>query len=94
MGKKEAYKQKIEAQLDEWKADIDKLKAKADKVKADARVNYTRHIEELKEKQAKARQKLKELEDAGEETWEGMKAGIDKARDELKSSFNKFKEKF
>ena len=36
MGMKEAYQQKLEAQLDEWTADINKMKAKADKADADA----------------------------------------------------------
>lgn len=30
MGKKEAYEQKLDAQLKEWKTDIDKMLAKGD----------------------------------------------------------------
>ena len=34
MSMKEAYEQKLQAQLDEWSAEIDKLKAKADGAEA------------------------------------------------------------
>jgi hypothetical protein len=36
MSMKEAYEQKLQAQLDEWGAEIDKLKAKSDNAEADA----------------------------------------------------------
>jgi len=44
MSVKEAYQQKIGAQLDEWKAEIDKMKAKADKAEANAQLEYNKQI--------------------------------------------------
>lgn len=38
MSMKEAYKQKLQAQLDELSAEIEKLKAKADSAEADAQL--------------------------------------------------------
>ncbi|WPD22031.1 MAG: hypothetical protein SD837_17715 [Candidatus Electrothrix scaldis] len=50
MTMKEAYEQKLQAQLDVWSAEIDKLKAKANSAEADAQLNYQKHIEELQSK--------------------------------------------
>ncbi len=64
MSMKEAYEQKLQAQLDEWRAEIDKLKAKADNAEADAQVEYYKQIEELHSMQESATNKLDELKDA------------------------------
>ena len=95
MGKKEAYQQKLEAQLDEWKADINKLKARADQADADTQLAYYKQIEELQSKQESAREKLKGLKEAGEDAWEDLKAGMDSAWNSLsqalKSATSRFK---
>ena len=51
MGKKEAYIEKLEAQLREWSSKIDELKARADKAKADVKLEYEKQIGELRTKQ-------------------------------------------
>jgi predicted ATP-binding protein involved in virulence len=95
MSKREAYEQKLEAQLKEWKIDIDKMKAKADKADAQARLEYYKKIEELRTKQEAAQKKLTELKAAGEDAWEDLKAGIDLAWGSLgeavKSARSRFK---
>ena len=83
MGMKEAYQQKLEAQLDEWKADIDKMKAKADGLEADAQLEYYKQIEELRSMQESVHNKLTELRGAGDDAWEDLKAGIESAWDSL-----------
>ena len=95
MSLKQAYEQKLRAQLDAWKTDIDQLKAKADKAEADVQLEYYKKIEELRMKQESAREKLQELENAGEDAWEDLKAGIESAwddlRDSIKSATSRFK---
>jgi len=95
MGMKEAYQQKLEAQLDEWTADINKMKAKADKADADAQLEYYKQIEELRSKQETAQEKLEELKEAGEDAWEDLKAGMENAWNSLgnamKSATSRFK---
>jgi hypothetical protein len=80
---KEAYENKLQAQLDEWNAEINKLKAKADKAEADAQLKYYKEIEELRTMQETARKKLAELKEAGDDAWQDLKAGIDSAWDTL-----------
>ncbi|MFO8024258.1 coiled coil domain-containing protein [Thiohalophilus sp.] len=95
MSLKQAYEQKLKAQLDEWKNEIDILKARADKTEADVQLEYYKNIESLREKQDAARNKLTELENASEDAWEDLKAGIEVAwadlRDSIKSASSHFK---
>jgi predicted nucleic acid-binding Zn-ribbon protein len=95
MSMKEAYQQKLEAQLAEWNVAIDKLKAKADKAEAEAQIEYYKQIEDMRVKQEAARDKLTELKEAGEDAWEDLKAGLDSAwnslGDAVKSATSRFK---
>jgi DNA repair exonuclease SbcCD ATPase subunit len=94
MSMKEAYEQKLQAQLDDWSAEIDKLKAKADSAEADAQLEYYKEIEELRSMQETASRKLAELKDAGDDAWEDLKAGMDSAwgslGNALKSAASRF----
>jgi chromosome segregation ATPase len=95
MGLKEAYQQKIEAQLDEWNAEIDRMKARASKAEADAKLEYDKQIKELRLKQQAVQEKLRNLKDAGEDAWEDLKAGVELAWESLgeaiKSANSRFK---
>jgi predicted nucleic acid-binding Zn-ribbon protein len=86
MDEKSAYRQKLEARLDQWQAEIDGLKGKAAEAGADARIEYEKQVEALRAQQDKARQKLKELDAASGEAWKDLKAGIEKAWDDLGSA--------
>lgn len=95
MSMKDAYEQKLQAQLDEWSAEIKKLKAKVDNAEADTQIEYYKQIEEIRSMQESASKKLVELKDAGDDAWEDLKAGIDSAWDSLgsavKSAASRFK---
>lgn len=94
MSMKEAYEQKIEAQLDEWKAEIEKMKAQARNADAEAQLEYYKQIEELRMKQETAREKLGELKQAGEDAWEDMKSGIELAWDSLGEAMKSARSRF
>jgi len=95
MSRKEAYEQKLQAQLDQWSAEIDKLKAKAESKGADAQLEYHRQIKELRARQEIAKNKLAELRASSGDAWEDIKAGADSAWDSLnealKSAASRFK---
>ncbi len=86
MSMKEAYEQKLDAQLAEWKAEIDKLKARAEQADADTRVAYNRQIQDLEAKREATEQRMQELRQASEDAWTDMKAGVEAAFDELSQS--------
>lgn len=78
MSMKEAYQEKLKAQLDQWNVEIDKLKARAE-----ARIEYYEQTENLRAQQAEADAKLQELRQAGEGAWDDLRAGIESAWDSL-----------
>lgn len=94
MNTKEAYQQKLEAQVREWGAKIDELKAKADKVKAEAKIEYYEQIQELHTKQAVVQAKLRALSNSGEEAWEELKVGVEHAWNDFKTAVEKAVSKF
>jgi len=94
MGLKEAYQEKLEAQLKQWSARLEELKGKADKATADAKIKMYREIEDLKARKEAAQQKLKEIKAAGAEKWESLKAASEKTMEDLKHKWESVKGKF
>ena len=87
MGPKEAYQEKIEAQLREWTAKINELKAKADGAKADAKSEMNKRIDALRVKKVAAQAKFQALKQAGAEKWEQLRTGLDQAMADLKTTW-------
>jgi DNA repair ATPase RecN len=79
----------MEAQLKHWGAKLDELVAKAGEAGTDAKDDYRKHVEELKEKHQAAQAKLEELKAAGSEKWETLKTGVESAWHELDVAFQK-----
>lgn len=92
---KDEFVRKMHARLDQWNADIDALKAKADRAEAGARAEYHKQLDALRSKRDDARSKLHELESAGENAWEDLKAGVELAWDSVseavRSAASRFK---
>ena len=76
--KKEAYKEKFKAQLHVWQAEIDKMKAKAEKTEADAKIEYQRQLDKLRDMQDEAWEDFEKLRNAGERAWDEIKAETEK----------------
>jgi uncharacterized coiled-coil DUF342 family protein len=86
MNTKEAYEQKIQAQVDEWDAEILKLKAQASKTTAEVQINMNNQIKELRKKKEAVNEKLTQLKEASEDSWVDLKAGIEEGLDLLKTT--------
>lgn len=85
MSTKDAYKQKIEAQLELVQANLEVLKAKAKNATADIRISYSKEIESLEHNYAKVQSKLGELGEVGEGAWEHLKKDIEHSWDSLRA---------
>jgi uncharacterized protein YfiM (DUF2279 family) len=85
MDEKELYRQKHQAQLDEWKADVAKLRARAAGAKADAQIEINKHIKELEARMHDAGAKLSEMAAASEEAWDSAKKGMETTWEALKA---------
>lgn len=79
MSTKEAYKQKVEAEVELAQAKLAELRAVAKGYAADTRIKYDQQIEELEQKVDATKTKLEALAEAGEDAWEHLKDGVDDA---------------
>ncbi|MFA7566936.1 MAG: hypothetical protein WCY01_07895 [Alkalispirochaeta sp.] len=94
MSDKELYRQKKQAQLDEWQADVDKLKAKVSRADADVQLKMNKQIRTLESKIADGKAKLSQLAEASDAARESLKEGVESAWDSLKSAVSDAASKF
>lgn len=85
METKDAYKQKLDAQLKEWNAQINLLAAKVENSGADVKLKYAQDLDGIRAKQREAAIKIKELENASGDAWQNVKVTADKVWDDLKT---------
>ncbi|MBN1278405.1 MAG: hypothetical protein JW989_01330 [Chlorobiaceae bacterium] len=94
MSLKEAYKQKVEAELELAHARLVEFKAKAKSFTDDTRLKYARHVDELEHGIDTAKSKMQELGEAGEDAWDKVKEGMESALGTLREAVRKTAEKF
>jgi len=94
MSSKDEYVRKMQAKLQEWNEEIDVLTAKASEVTAEVKHEYSEQIEALQAKQAVARQKMEELQQAGESAWVDLKAGIELAKTAMGEAIDSARSRF
>ena len=94
MDKKEAYREKQEAQLKEWKATLDMLEAKATKATAGVKAELLREIELLQQKKGVVLEKWNELQKSSGEAWDDLKEGVEKSAAELKNALDRVISRF
>lgn len=94
MNLRDAYRKKIESQLEEASARIAILKAKAKRAAAEGRIYANDELGMTDEKIAKLKQKLNELGEASGGAWEELKSGIEGAWEEIVSASRKAADKF
>lgn len=94
MSKKNAYKQKIEAELELVHAKLLEFKARSKIYAADMSIKYNERIEELEDKFDATKAKLKKLDEAGEEKWEHFKDDVEAAWHTLSTAVKDIAEKF
>lgn len=89
MASKDAYRQKLEAQLKEWDAHMASLRAKSAQMSADARIQFENELEKLKHRREAAYARLDELGKRGEDAWEDTKDVTEKVWAELGKSMER-----
>lgn len=94
MSTKQAYEQKLKAQLDEWDAEIKKLEAQARQASADEKLKQQEQLNDARSKHEQTRKKLDELQASSEQSWEDIKVGADRAWTELKDTMESVRKRF
>jgi hypothetical protein len=91
---KEAYRKKMEAQIDEWRAEWEVLRARAKKLEADGRMEAETWLQDLNRKKALAEARLAEFRKAGDAAWSDLRGGLDRAIAELGEAVRSAASKF
>ena len=65
MTSRDAYVEKIKAQIDQWNAEINKFQAQARQAAADVKIEYEVQVADLKGRRDALRQRLADLQQAG-----------------------------
>ncbi|NVN92727.1 MAG: hypothetical protein HXX11_19320 [Desulfuromonadales bacterium] len=94
MDKKDAYREKLDAQLKEWKIKIDQLESRVASASSEVKDELIKEIEGLRRQKTVVREKWNELQKTGGETWDKMKDGLEKASTELKETLDKVINRF
>jgi len=94
MSTKEAYKQKIEAELELAQAKLAEFKAQAKSSAADSRIKHAKQVDELEQKVDATKAKLKELGEASDDAWEQLKVGVETAWGALSAAIRNVAAKF
>ena len=94
MDKKEEYREKLEAQFNEWKAKIESLEARGAKFTSETKTDLMREIEELRRKKGIVKDKWNELQKASGDSWDTMKEGVEKVAADLKSALERVLSRF
>lgn len=94
MSDRELYRQKRQAQLDEWRAEVSKLKAKVSGHSADTQLEMNRRVKALESKIDEGKTKLSQLAEASDDAWDSLKDGVESAWDNLRSAVGDAASKF
>jgi hypothetical protein len=86
MSLKDAYHQKMEAQLEEQQARLELLKAKAKRALAEGKIIAYEELADAEQKMAAAKGHLKNLAHSSEAAFKEMKGGMESAWHELWSA--------
>ncbi|MGB8719464.1 MAG: hypothetical protein WCD46_09140 [Desulfobacterales bacterium] len=94
MNTKEAYKQKMEAELELAQAKLAEFKAQAKSSAADTQIEHAKQVDELEEKVGDTKAKLHELAEASDDVWEQFKDGVESAWGSLSAAIRNTAAKF
>ena len=87
MDEQKAYEENLAAHLAQWSAQLSVYKAKADAATADAKIEYCKLHDSLRQKHAEGTVKLQDLKASSGEAWKTLKAGSENAWTEMKTAF-------
>lgn len=94
MNAKEAYKMKIEAELEMAQSKLLAWKAEAKNFSANAFLEFNKQVDELEQHFDQLKSMLKGLDEARESSWDKVKDGVDTALNSLGKTLHSVADKF
>lgn len=94
MDNRDEFRQRWQTQIEHLSERIEELKTKAGQATAEIRAEMAERIRELEGQREKARAKLSELVDAGEDVWEEVAEEAEELLGKLKTGVEGFVSRF
>jgi hypothetical protein len=94
MNQKDAYRQKIDAQIEELTARLAVMRAQAKRFAADAKIAARGEISETDKRLAELKVCLAKLRNSGDGAWREMKEGVEAAWSDLSKAAKRAKTHF
>ncbi len=91
MSKRDEYVERMKKQLDDWNADLERLETKLGEMAGPVKSKLEPQLSKAREGYDSARMKLREVRNAGEESWEGLTDEVEHVWKTLRQSINYFK---
>jgi uncharacterized protein (DUF342 family) len=83
---------KIETRLRQFGAKLDKLEANAGEAVNEAKIDYRKQIDNIKDKRAVVQSKLNAFKAANGQKWDNFKDGVEIAWQDLETAFKALKQ--
>lgn len=94
MTNRDEYVERLKARLDEWNAELTRWEAKAKVAQTDARIEYERRIDALRQQRDSAVDQLKHIQSAAGDAWLELTRGADDAWEKMRDAFEKARSHF
>lgn len=91
MSTRDEYVEKMKQQLDEWNADLERLETRISEAAEPVRSKLEPQLAKVRAGYAGAREKLRDVRAAGEDTWEELTDDAEHVWKTLRQSINYFK---
>ncbi len=91
MSKKDEYRRKLQAQLEQWEAELKEYRARAVEAGAEAQAWLHEELQALEPRVAEVRATLSELSQAGEETWARIQQDMEPLWASLSAAFDRIR---
>lgn len=94
MASRDEYVEKLKAKLDDWNADLARWEIKAKATQTDARAEYERRIDALRQQRDGAVDHLKRIQSSAGDAWVELARGADEAWEKIREAFEKARSHF
>lgn len=91
---RDEYVEKLKARLDAWNAELTLWEAKAKTAQTEARIEYGRRIEGLRQQRDGAINRLKDIQSSTGDAWMELARGTDEAWEKMREAFEKARSHF
>lgn len=88
MKDRDEWVEKAKTKLDEWNEELDELEARARVARAEQKARYQRLLANLREYRDRLRDRISEIEEAGDTAWDDLKEGAERGRNALQKGFH------